>query len=166
MNTVYFKGLACHIRGNMPKAGTQAPSFSLVGKQLEDVKSTDFIGKRMVLNIFPSLDTDVCAMSVRKFNNEASQLINTVVISISMDLPFAASRFCETEGIKHVITASAFRSQSFAEKYGIQLIDGPLAGLLSRSIIVIDEFNRIIYTELVEEITNEPNYNDALRILC
>ena len=119
----------------------------------------------MVLNVFPSLDTPVCAASVRRFNKEASDLDNTVVLCVSMDLPFAAGRFCELEGLKDVIPASAFRSPMFAEKYGLKLVDGPLAGLLARAVIVIDGDRNVIYRELVDEITNEPKYAEALDVL-
>ena len=119
----------------------------------------------MVLNVFPSLDTPVCAASVRRFNQEASSLENTVVLCVSMDLPFAAARFCTAEGLKDVVPASAFRSPMFAEKYGLELVDGPLAGLLARAVIVLDGDRKVIYRELVEEITNEPDYEAALSVL-
>ncbi len=165
MRTVFFKGSVCHTRGNLPSIGTKAPSFNLVGKDLKDVNSADFKGKRVVLNIFPSLDTDVCAMSIRRFNSDVAKSTNTAVICISMDLPFAAKRFCVAEGIQNVITASAFRSQSFAEKYGVQLIDGPLAGLFARAVIIINEDGYVSYTDLIEEITNEPDYATVIKHL-
>lgn len=165
MKTVYFKGEACHVRGSLPSVGSLAPSFSLVGKDLQDVRSIDYAGQRIVLNIFPSLDTEVCAMTIRRFNTEIANITNTVVICVSMDLPFAATRFCTTEGINHVITASAFRPQSFAEKYGVQLIDGALAGLFARAVVVIDENARVIYTQLINEITEEPDYKTVVDIL-
>lgn len=165
METVYFKGTPCHTYGKMPQVGDDAPCFNLVTPGLKDVKCSDFEGKRVVLNIFPSLDTPVCAASVRKFNQEASSLDNTVVLCVSMDLPFAAGRFCEVEGLKNVIPASAFRSPMFAEKYGLTLIDGPLAGLLARAVIVIDSDRKIVYRELVDEITDEPKYEEALEVL-
>ncbi len=121
--------------------------------------------KRVVLNVFPSLDTPVCAASVRRFNQEASSLENTVVLCVSMDLPFAAARFCTAEGLNDVIPASAFRSTMFAEKYGLELVDGPLAGLLARAVIVLDGDRKVIYRELVSEITNEPDYEAALSVL-
>lgn len=165
MKTIYFKGEACHVRGNLPSIGSRAPSFNLVGNNLQEVRSIDFAGKRIVLNIFPSLDTGVCAMTIRRFNTEIAHIANTVAICVSMDLPFAAARFCAAEGIKHVITASAFRSQSFAEKYGVQLIDGPLAGLLARAVVVIDKQARVIYAQMVNEITEEPDYTAITDIL-
>lgn len=162
METVSFKGQTCHTYGLLPKIGEKAPCFNLVTSDLNDITCNDFKGKKIILNIFPSMDTSVCATSVRKFNEIASQLDNTVVICVSMDLPFAASRFCSAEGIKNVIVASAFRSPMFCQKYGVQLVDGPLAGLLTRSIIVIDENFNVVYTEIVEEITNEPDYDKAI----
>ncbi len=166
MITVYFNGAPCHIYGELPQIGERAPSFSLVGKDLNEIKSIELLGKRVLLNIFPSFDTGVCAMSVRHFNAEASKLKNTVVLCVSMDLPFAASRFCAAEGIDNVFTASAFRSPMFSQKYGMQLIDGPLAGLFARSIVIIGENGIVKYTQLVEEITNEPNYSTAIAALA
>ncbi len=165
METVYFKGEPCHTSGNVPEVGTKAPCFTLVTPALKEISCADFKGKRVVLNVFPSLDTPVCAASVRRFNQEASTLSDTVVLCVSMDLPFAAGRFCEAEGLKDVIPASAFRSPSFAEKYGLELVDGPLAGLLTRAVIIIDGDRNVIYTDLVNEITEEPRYNEALEVL-
>lgn len=166
MKTVYFKGVPCHIQGDMPKVGDYAPAFSLVGKDLSEVKISEFHGKRIVLNIFPSLDTSVCATTVRRFNAEAAHLKNTVVMCVSMDLPFAASRFCVAEGIENVVTASAFRSKSFPLEYGVRIIDGLLAGLLARAVVAIDEHGKVIYTELVDEITHEPDYAALLHLLA
>ena len=165
METVYFKGEPCHTSGNVPEVGTKAPCFTLVTPALKEISCADFKGKRVVLNVFPSLDTPVCAASVRRFNQEASTLSDTVVLCVSMDLPFAAGRFCEAEGLKDVIPASAFRSPSFAEKYGLELVDGPLAGLLTRAAIILDGDRNVIYTDLVNEITEEPHYNEALEVL-
>lgn len=165
METVFFKGTPCHTYGSIPAAGTQAPCFNLTGKDLNEVRCSDFKGKRVVLNVFPSLDTPVCAMSVRRFNAEAAALDNTTVVCVSMDLPFAMARFCTAEGIDNLVVASAFRSPMFAEEYGLQLVDGPLAGLLARAVIIIDEDGRIVYSELVEEITHEPDYKAALSVL-
>lgn len=165
METIYFNGTPCHTYGSIPAVGEKAPCFNLVTPQLEEVRCSDFEGKRIVLNIFPSLDTPVCQASVRKFNAEASSLPNTVVLCVSMDLPFAAGRFCSAEGLTDVIPASAFRSPMFSEKYGLQIVDGPLAGLLARAVIVIDENRNIIYSDLVEEITHEPDYAGALSVL-
>lgn len=126
---------------------------------------TDFAGKRVVLNIFPSLDTDVCARSVRRFNEEAAARQDVAVICVSMDLPFAMNRFCTVENIENVLFGSAFRSPLFGQKYGVQLVDGPLAGLLTRCVIVLDENRRVIFRDLVEEITDEPDYDGALNAL-
>jgi thiol peroxidase len=165
METVYFKGNACHTYGTLPKVGEKAPCFTLVGANLEEIHCNDFPGKKIVLNIFPSLDTAVCALSVKKFNEKAAEKPNAVVLCVSMDLPFAAARFCSIENIKNVFPASAFRSPMFLEKYGVQLVDGPLAGLLARSVIILDENKNVIYAQLVEEITNEPDYEAALKML-
>lgn len=165
METIYFKGTPCHTYGSVPAVGTDAPCFHLTGVDLGRVQCSDFKDKRVVLNIFPSLDTEVCARSVRKFNQEAASLSDTVVVCVSMDLPFAMQRFCTANGIENVITASAFRSPLFGQKFGVQLVDGPLAGLLARAVIVIDRDRKIAYRELVEEITNEPDYKAALSVL-
>lgn len=165
METIFFKGTPCHTYGQIPAVGTEAPGFDLTGKDLQPVRLSDYDGKRVVLNIFPSLDTPVCAMSVRKFNKEAADLDNVAIICVSMDLPFAMSRFCSAEGIDNVIAASAFRSPVFLQNYGVQMIDGPLAGLLARAVIVMDENHRIIFSDLVEEITNEPDYKGAISVL-
>ena len=165
METIYFKGTPCHTYGVMPSVGQEAPCFHLSGPDLSAVTCTDFKGRRIVHNIFPSLDTEVCARSVRRFNEEASGLPDTTVICVSMDLPFAMSRFCTLEGIKDIVFGSAFRSPLFGQKYGVQLCDGPLAGLLARAVIIIDTDRKIIYRELVDEITNEPDYEAALSVL-
>lgn len=165
METVFFKGQPCHTCGTLPSIGETAPCFHLTGKDLSQILCTDFTGKRVVLNIFPSLDTEVCAMSVRRFNQEAAKHKDVVVICVSMDLPFAMGRFCTTEGIENLIVASAFRSPLFGQKYGVQLVDGPLAGLLTRAVLILDENRRVIYRDLVEEITNEPNYDGAIKVL-
>lgn len=165
METLYFKGAPCHTYGTVPAVGEKAPCFTLVTPELKEVTCDDFHGKRIVLNVFPSLDTPVCAASVRRFNEAASKLDDTVVLCVSMDLPFAAGRFCETEGLKNVIPASAFRSPMFAENYGLKLVDGPLSGLLARAVIIIDTDRKIIYRDLVEEITEEPRYDEAIEVL-
>jgi len=165
METVSFKGTPCHTSGNLPKVGDSAPAFTLVTPALADVRNADYAGKRVVLNVFPSLDTPVCAASVRRFNQEASSLADTVVLCVSMDLPFASGRFCEAEGLKNVVPASAFRSQDFAAGYGLTLVDGPLAGLLARAVIVIGKDGKVEYADLVEEIAEEPKYDEALRVL-
>ena len=165
METIFFQGSPCHTYGDIPAVGTTAPAFTLTAADLSNVTLDDFKGKRVVLNIFPSLDTPVCAMSVRKFNKEAADLENTQVLCVSMDLPFAMSRFCSTEGIENLKVASAFRSADFAKNYGLQMVDGPLAGLLARAVIVLDADHKVIYNDLVEEITNEPDYKGAISVL-
>jgi len=165
METVHFKGQPQHTCGTVPTVGTQAPDFKLVTKDLAPVTLADLKGKRVVLNVFPSLDTPVCAMSVRKFNEEASKLENVAVVCVSMDLPFAMARFCTVEGLENVIAASAFRSPEFVKAYGLQLVDGPLEGLLTRCVLIMDENGKVIYRDLVNEITNEPDYNSAIKML-
>lgn len=165
METVYFQSTPCHTYGLVPAAGSKAPEFELVSAELQPVTLEQFKSKRVILNVFPSLDTPVCAMSVRRFNKEAAALDDTVVLCVSMDLPFAAGRFCSAEGIKDVIPASAFRSPKFGQEYGLTLIDGPLKGLLARAVIIIDANGGIIYRELVSEITQEPDYDAALSVL-
>ena len=165
MATVTFKSTPVHTAGELPKVGTKAPKFEQVKGDLSTLKNDDLTGKRIVLNIFPSLDTSVCATSVRKFNQLAAQMDNTVVLAVSKDLPFAQGRFCTTEGIDNVIPVSAFRSAEFGKDYGVELIDGPLAGLLSRAVVVLDESGQIIYEELVPEITHEPDYDAAVKAL-
>lgn len=165
MQTIFFKGQPCHTYGIMPEVGEVAPCFHLTGAGLNKVQCGDFTGKRIVLNIFPSLDTEVCARSVRRFNEEASKVKDTAVICVSMDLPFAMSRFCTLEGLADVIPASAFRSPMFGQRYGVQLCDGPLAGLLARAVIVLDKDRKVLYRQLVEEITDEPDYEAAIRVL-
>lgn len=165
METILFKGQPCHTCGTVPGVGETAPCFHLAGPDLSQILCSDFAGKRVVLNVFPSLDTEVCARSVRRFNEEAARLDDVVVICVSMDLPFAMQRFCTVEGIKNVIFGSAFRSPIFGQKYGLQLVDGPLAGLLARCVLILDENRRIIFRDLVHEITDEPAYDAALKVL-
>lgn len=165
METVYLKGTPCHTYGNMPAVGEKAPCYTLVDKDLKEISCMDFLDRRVVLNVFPSLDTPVCAASVRRFNVEAAGLENTTVICVSMDLPFAMERFCSANGIDNVVAASAFRSPMFAQKFGLQMVDGPLAGLLARAILVLDEDRKIIYSQLVDEITHEPDYEAAIAAL-
>lgn len=165
METIFFKGQPCHTYGNLPAVGDTAPCYHLAGAGLSLVQCSDYNGRRVVLNIFPSLDTEVCARSVRRFNEEAAKLTDTTVICVSMDLPFAMSRFCTLEGIDNVVFASAFRSPLFGQKFGVQLCDGPLAGLLARAVIVIDKDRKVIYRQLVEEITDEPDYDAAIAVL-
>ncbi len=165
METVYFKGNACHTGGMLPSVGEKAPDFTLVGADLNEIHLADFPGKKVVLNIFPSLDTAVCAMSVRKFNEKAADKKDAVVLCVSMDLPFAAQRFCTIENINDVYPASAFRSPEFTKEYGVELVDGPLKGLLTRAVVIIDENGKVIYRDLVNEITDEPDYESALKML-
>jgi len=159
MSTVKFKGTDVHSIGNLPEVGSQAPEFTLVNASLQEIHLSDYKGKRVLLNIFPSLDTGTCAMSVRKFNQWVSEKENVVVLCISKDLPFAQSRFCGAEGLENVITASDFRYNSFATDYGVLLTDGPLKGLMTRSVVALDETGKVLYTELVSEITVEPSYD-------
>lgn len=158
MGQVTFKGSAVNTNGNLPAVGSQAPDFKLVGAGLNEISLADFKGKRVVLNIFPSIDTGVCAASVRNFNKWASGNDNAVVICVSKDLPFAASRFCGAEGLENVITASDFRYNNFATDYGVLMTDGPLAGLMARSVVAIDENGKVVYNQIVPEIVEEPNY--------
>jgi thiol peroxidase len=151
--------------GNLPESGSQAPDFILTGNDLKDITLSQFAGKKVVLNIFPSIDTGVCAASVREFNKRASGLKNTVVLCVSKDLPFAMKRFCGAEGINNVITASDFRNRGFAKAYGVEMVDGALAGLLARAVVVIDEQGQVKYTQLVPVIGQEPDYNAALAAL-
>ena len=164
MATVTFKSDPVTTLGTLPQVGQQAPDFSLVKSDLKEASLQDYAGKRKVLNIFPSIDTGVCATSVRTFNQKAASLTNTVVLNISKDLPFALKRFCGAEGIDNVETLSAFRS-TFSQDYQVELEGSPLKGLFSRAVIVLDENNQVLYTEQVPEITQEPNYNSALEVL-
>ena len=163
-NSVTLQGNPVSVAGHFPVAGEQAKPFSLVAKDLSDVTLASFAGQRKILNIFPSVDTPTCATSVRKFNEQASALENTVVLCISADLPFAQARFCGAEGIENVVMLSTFRS-GFAQDYGVALQSGPLAGLTARSVVVLDENNQVLYSELVPEIAQEPDYNSALAAL-
>ena len=165
MSQVTLKGSPVNTIGNLPEVGTKAPDFSLVGTTLSDVKNTDFQGKRLVLNIFPSLDTATCAASVRRFNLEAAKLTDTAVVCISKDLPFAHGRFCAAEGIENVVSASEFRGNAFAKAYGVMITDSPLQGLLARAVVVLDKDGTVLHTQLVPEITEEPDYQSALDAL-
>ena len=165
MATTAFKGNPVQTVGDLPAVGQQAPDFLLVGEGLSDVTRTDQAGKRVVLNIFPSLDTGVCAASVKKFNELAAGLDNTTVINVSADLPFAQARFCGAEGIENVAVGSGFRSD-FGETYGVKMVDGPLAGLYARSVVILDTDGNVTYTQLVDEITTEPDYDAAVAALA
>ncbi len=151
--------------GELPKVGSAAPGFRLVNGDLKDVTLHDFVGKKKVLNIFPSVDTGTCAMSVRQFNSKASKLENTVVLCISADLPFAQKRFCGAEGIENVVSLSLMRGAAFAKDYGVLMETGPLAGVTARAVVVLDTDNTVLYTELVNELTHEPNYDAAIAAL-
>lgn len=166
MTTITLKGQPIETVGALPEVGKPAPDFSLVKSDLSNATLSDFSGNAMVLNIFPSIDTPVCAASARRFNKEASELDNTVVLNISADLPFAHSRFCEVEGLKNVIPLSVFRSPNFGRDYGVTITTGPLAGLLSRAIVVIDTNGTVAYTQQVPEIGEEPDYGAALTALA
>lgn len=165
MSTVTLGGNPVNVTGNFPKAGDTAPDFSLTDKDLKDVSLKDFAGKRKVLNIVPSLDTPVCQTSTRKFNEQAGSLTNTVVLVISADLPFAMKRFCEAEGIANVVSLSTMRGRDFHAQYGVDLADGPLKGVTARAVVVLDENNKVKYSQLVSEIKNEPDYDAALAAL-
>jgi thiol peroxidase len=163
MATITLKGNPINTVGNLPAKGSICPDFKLVKNDLSVVTLSDLKGKKVILNIFPSLDTDVCATSVRKFNVEASKLENTVILCVSKDLPFANKRFCSVEGLENVITGSDFRDGSFGRNFGVTIADGALAGLHSRAIVVLDENSQVIYTEQVPEIVQEPDYEAALK---
>jgi thioredoxin-dependent peroxiredoxin len=149
--------------GNLPPIGTIANDFTLTGTDLKDVSLSDFAGKNIILNIFPSIDTRVCAMSVREFNKQAASLNDTVVLCISKDLPYAFRRFCGAEGIDKVVSLSDYKNKGFAKNYGVQMIDGAMEGLLARAIVVISKDEKVIHTELVPVIGQEPNYDAALK---
>jgi thiol peroxidase len=165
MAQVTFKGNPIRTNGDLPAVGSIAPDFKVVKEDLSPASLAELKGKKVVLNIFPSLDTPVCASSVRRFNVEAAKLNNTVVLCISRDLPFAQKRFCAAEGINNVIMGSEYRDSSFSDAYGIRITDGPLAGLFSRAIVVVDEQGRVIYAEQVPEIAQEPDYEKAIAAL-
>lgn len=161
MAKITLKGTPIETCGALPKVGATAPSFVLTGGDLGDVTLDQFAGKLKLLNIFPSLDTPTCAMSVRKFHEKLAQEKGLVILNISMDLPFAQARFCAAEGIKSAVSLSAFRS-SFGREYGVEIVDGPVRGLLSRAVILLDANNRVVYTEQVAEIAQEPDYEKVL----
>lgn len=165
MSQVTLKGNTVTTAGSLPSAGSKAPGFTLVRNDLSEASLGDFQGKTIVLNIFPSLDTPVCAASVRRFNMEAASMPDTVVLCISADLPFAHKRFCEVEGIENVVSLSVFRSPEFGNDYGVVMTDGPLKGILSRAVVIVDKDGKVMYTEQVPEITTEPDYEAALRAM-
>jgi thiol peroxidase len=165
MSTVTRAGTTIHVSGTFPSPGDIAPDFTLTTSAMEDAGLDRWQGKRKVLNIIPSIDTPTCATSTRKFNEKAGSLDNTVVLIVSADLPFAASRFCGAEGLKNVECLSTFRNYSFQEDYGVAMQDGALAGLTARAVVVLDENNKVLHSELVPEIKQEPNYEAALSVL-
>jgi thiol peroxidase len=165
MATITLGGNPIHTNGELPQVGSKATDFSMIQTDLSTATLATFAGSRLVLNIFPSIDTGTCATSVRTFNEKASQLANTKVLCISRDLPFAQKRFCGAEGLENAINLSDFNTGSFGKNYGLEIIDGPLAGLHSRVVIVLDENGTILHTEQVSEIANEPNYEAALAVL-
>ncbi len=166
MTEITHRGNPIQVAGSFPQAGQTAKPFSLVGGDLADVTLASFAGKRKVLNIFPSIDTPTCATSVRKFNAQASELTNTVVLCVSADLPFAQKRFCGAEGLDNVVNLSTMRGREFLDDYGVRISSGPLAGVAARAVVVLDEQDRVLHSELVPEIGQEPDYQavlDALR---
>jgi thioredoxin-dependent peroxiredoxin len=165
MATITFKGQPIHTVGTLPARGTRAPEFVLTKSDLSDVTLRDFAGKRKLLNIVPSLDTGVCAASTRRFNQDAAQVPQALILVVSCDLPFAQKRFCDLEGISRVTTLSELRARRFGDDYGVRIVDGPLAGLLSRAVVVLDESDKVLYTEQIPEIAQEPDYAKALAAL-
>ena len=165
MAQITIGGQPAQTSGDLPKKGTAAPDFLLTKTDLSDIRLADFAGKKVILNIFPSIDTPVCSASVRKFNKEVIDLPGTVVLCVSLDLPFAHSRFCETEGIENVIPASELRNRNFGDDYGVRIIEGPLEGLLARSVVVIDKNGTVIYASFVKELKEEPPYEEILNTL-
>ncbi|MCF5722823.1 thiol peroxidase [Pseudomonas syringae] len=165
MAQVTLKGNPVQVEGELPQVGTLAPEFTLTAGDLSDATLATFAGKRKVLNIFPSVDTPTCATSVRKFNAQVNDVANTVVLCISSDLPFAQARFCGSEGLENVKNLSDFRSAAFSQDYGVDIVDGPLRSLTARAVVVLDENDNVLYSELVSEIAEEPNYEAALAVL-
>jgi thiol peroxidase len=165
MSQVTLQGNPVQVDGQLPAVGQKAPAFSLVAKDLSDVSLANYGGKRKVLNIFPSVDTPTCATSVRRFNEKASQLDNAVVLCISADLPFAQARFCGAEGLSQVVTLSTMRGHDFLKHYGVAIASGLLVGLAARAVVVLDEHDKVLHTELVGEIANEPDYDAALKAI-
>lgn len=164
MTTITLQGNPMETVGTLPEKGQDAPAFTLSGADLGDIKLSDFAGQRLVLNIFPSVDTGTCAASVRQFNERVSGLSNTTVLNVSLDLPFAQARFCGAEGLDKVQNGSSFRS-NFGEEYGVTVKNGPMAGLLSRAVVVINEDGKVLHSEQVAELANEPDYEAALAVL-
>lgn len=165
MAVVKLKGNDFHTSGELPAVGSNVPNFKLTGVDLSEITLEHFKGKRVVFNIFPSVDTGTCAASVRHFNSSASSLDNTAVVCVSRDLPFAQKRFCGSEGLDHVMSASDFRTGDFGRTFGVQIQDGPLAGLLARAVVVVDQHGKVVYTQQVAETVDEPDYEAALKSL-
>ena len=165
MAQVTHKGNAIKVDGELPQVGAQGPAFTLVGAGLAEVSLQSLAGKRKVLNIFPSIDTQTCATSVRKFNAQANDVANTTILCISADLPFAQARFCGAEGLENVKNLSTFRAHDFHEAYGVDIAEGPLTGLTARAVVVLDENDKVLHSELVPEIGQEPDYEAALAVL-
>ena len=165
MAKIALRGNPVHTSGDLPKVGGKAPDFKLVSQDLKDVGLADFKGKKKILNIYPSIDTPVCALSTRKFNEHAKTHPDTVMLMISVDLPFAQKRFCGNEHLENVQTLSLMRGRNFADDYGVMLKDGPLAGVLARAVVVLDANDKVVYTEMVDDIAHEPNYEAALKAL-
>ena len=165
MASITFKENPVNTCGTLPAIGSAAPDFTLTNGDLGESTKATYAGKKVILNIVPSLDTGICQASARAFNQAVGELSDTVVVNISMDLPFAQGRFCESEGLSHVVNLSAFRSQNFGNEYGVTMTDGPLAGLFSRAIVALDTEGNVVYTEQVPEIVQEPDYEKALNAL-
>jgi thiol peroxidase len=165
MAQVTHRGNPIKVNGELPTVGSAAPAFTLVAGNLADVTLATFAGKRKVLNIFPSIDTPTCATSVRKFNAQANELTNAVVLCISADLPFAQARFCGAEGLENVQNLSTMRGREFIENYGVAIVEGPLSGLTTRAVVVLDENDKVLHSELVPEIGQEPDYDAVLAVL-
>ncbi|WP_324006669.1 thiol peroxidase [Pasteurella multocida] len=165
MSKITLAGTEIEVSGVFPQVGDVVTDFTMVSAKLEDTTLANFAGKRKILNIFPSIDTGICATSVRKFNEQAAKLANTSVLCLSADLPFAQARFCGAEGLENVFTVSTFRNKDVHKQLGVDIVEGPLAGLTARAVIVLDENNRVLHSELVPEIKQEPNYDAALAVL-
>jgi thioredoxin-dependent peroxiredoxin len=165
MANIALRGNPIHTSGDLPKVGSKAPDFKLVTKDLKDVGLGDYKGKKKILNIYPSIDTPVCALSTRKFNEHAKQHADTVMLMISADLPFAQGRFCGNENLDNVVTLSMMRGREFGDAYGVWLKDGPLAGVTARAVVVLDANDKVLHAEMVSDIANEPNYEAALKAL-
>jgi len=165
MAKITLRGNPVHTSGELPKTGSQAPDFKLTTKDLKDVSLADYKGKKKLLNIVPSLDTPVCALSTKKFNDHAKAHKDTVILIVSADLPFAMGRFCGVEHLENVVPLSLMRDKKFAQDYGVLIQDGPMAGITARAVVVLDANDKVIYTEMVQEIANEPDYQAALKVL-